>query len=129
MVREKLHGYDTEDALQTVHRVGDLEVAAARHLLSLGVAGLADEERLTSPGHHLKEAAETLGVDRVPGDHQDQRHLVINKSQRSVLQLPRQDPLAVHVCELLDLQSSLQASGYNENKMFAQALADDIELP
>ena len=119
MVGEELEGDDAQDPLQTVHRVGDLQEAPARHLLSLGVARLADEERLASPGHHLEEAAETLAVERVPGDHQDQRHLVINQRQGAVLQLPGQQSLAVHVGQLLDLQGTLQAGGVTEVELSA----------
>ena len=114
VVGEELEGDDAEDPLETVHGVGNLQEVPARHLLGLQVPGLADEERLTASGHHLEETAETLAVERVPGQHEDAGHLVVHQSQRAVLQLPGQDPLAVHVGQLLDLQGALQTGGVTE---------------
>ena len=42
-------------------------------------------------------------VDGVSGDDHDDRHRLVDEREGSVLQLPGQDPLRVHVRQLLDL--------------------------
>lgn len=52
-----------------------------------------------------------LGKEVVAGEDHDDRQVLVNKSQNTVLQLTRHDSLAVKVGNLLDLQSTLQGSG------------------
>lgn len=52
-----------------------------------------------------------LGEEVVTGEDHDDRQVLVNKSQNTVLQLTRHDSLAVKVGNLLDLQSTLQGSG------------------
>ncbi len=116
MVGEQLQGNDRQNALQTVHRVGNgqrpvavpLLLAVLRHVpLRLGVALLHDEDGVAAPGEHLLEGVDALRVDGVAHHHHDDGHRLVDQGQRAVLQLAGENALRVHVRQLLDLQGAL----------------------
>lgn len=132
MEGQELQGDDTEDSLQTVHSVRQLD-GVVGHLTDLRVVlatkddGPTLMERVTSKNisqlgkgsgvfpsacrsvrgtyrssGDLLQSILALGVAGVSHDDHDHRHVFVYKCQRAVLQLPGQDALRVHVRDLLD---------------------------
>jgi hypothetical protein len=54
---------------------------------------------------------ERLGEDVIPGKDHDNRKVLVDQSQDTVLELTRHDSLAVEVRDFLDLESTLERSG------------------
>mmetsp|Transcript_8872 Transcript_8872/g.25308 ORF Transcript_8872/g.25308 Transcript_8872/m.25308 type:complete len:300 (-) Transcript_8872:1357-2256(-) len=76
------------------------------------VVVLADkQDQPPLPGQQLLDGAPHLLPQRVPGRHHHRRHRLVDQGEGAVLQLPSEDPLAVHVAQLLHLERQLHRRG------------------
>ena len=91
-------------------------------LLNRLIALLGDHNRDSTPGPHLLNVRNDLrmqGFTAARGWHDDKHRLaLLHQGDRAVLQLAGGKPLGVQVCDLLQLQSTLQ--GYREPDVAAQ---------
>jgi len=89
MVTEQLQGYDIEQALEAVDSL--------RHADRLDILGdslvtfVAYHDGLCLAGGNLGEGGLDLGVKRVTCHDDDYGHVLVDKGERTVLQLPSED--------------------------------------
>ena len=115
VVRKKLERDDVQNPLQAVDGARNLNarttgVGLHRFLVTL----LAKQNGPASSGGDLRERVHTFLVQRVAHDDHEDGQGFVHHGQRPVLQLAGQDALGMHVGQLFDFQSPLQASGVVE---------------
>lgn len=103
---QELQGDDTEDALQTVHSMWELDgpVGISGHF---GVVLATQDDGPTRSGSDLLQSVLALSVAGIFHDDHDDWHVFVYECQRSMLQLTSQDAFWVHVGDLLDFQRPL----------------------
>ena len=102
------HELERDDVVQALE-----DIDCGRHLNLLGFAGwelwvvlVADNDGLATTGDDLLVRVQTLGEDGVACEDHDDRKVVVNERQHTVLQLTGHDSLTVQVRDLLDLQGA-----------------------
>ncbi len=89
MIRKKLKWNNVQDTLKTVHRLGDANcpILFGYTLVIL----VANDDGLSFASGNLGKSRLNLGVQRVPSHDDDHWQILINESQRTVLQLSSKD--------------------------------------
>ncbi|KAG7230253.1 hypothetical protein INR49_024357, partial [Caranx melampygus] len=103
--RQELQGNDTEDTLQTVHGLGQLNglVGILSHLRVVlttqddGPTLMARRKKTYRSGSDLLQSILALNIAGVSHDDHDDWHVFVNECQGTVFQLPSQDALRVHL--------------------------------
>eukprot|EP00128_Syssomonas_multiformis_P013859 Colp12_sorted_trinity150504_noHs@10796 len=111
MVAKKLERNDSKNTLHTVLSVGDLKNTVRELLKRLLIVFCADNNGPALAGCNLLKSVLGLGVCAVTHNDHEHGHVLVNESEGTVLKLTREDTLGVHVCKLLDLESTLKAGG------------------
>lgn len=109
VVAEQLKRDDVEQSLETINRLGHTNRLAA--LRDIQVVLVANDDRLSLASRNLRVRGLDLGVKRVLGHDDDNRHILVDESERTVLELSGEDALGVHVRDFLDLECAFQACG------------------
>lgn len=104
-VSHELQRDDVEETLEEVVGVGDLDLVGllARELL---VVGVADDDGAALAGDDLLVGVEGLGEDVIAGQDHDDRQVLVDEGEDTVLQLARHDGLAVEVGNFFDLEGA-----------------------
>lgn len=116
VVAEELERDNVEDTLETIDssRYDNCLVLSTLVLvhavLDSRVVLAADDDGSAFSGRDLGEGILDLGVERVTGHDNDDRHILINQRQRSVLELASENTFRVHVGDFLNLEGALEAS-------------------
>jgi len=104
-VSHKLERDDVVQALEDIDCRGHLDLLSLARW-ELGVVLVADNDGLATTGNDLLVRVQTLGEDGVACEDHDDRKVVVNERQHTVLQLTGHDSLTVQVRDLLDLQGA-----------------------
>ena len=102
-----MQGDDVDETLENVDVLGHLDLVCLVGR-ELGVVLVADDDWSSATGNDLLVCVERLGEDVVTGKDHDDREVLVDQSQDTVLELARHDSLAVKVRDLLDLESTLE---------------------
>lgn len=92
MEGQELQGDDTEDALQTVHSMWQLN-GLVGILTDVGVILATKDDRPARSGCDLLQSVLALAVTGVSHDDHDHRHLFVYQRQGAVLELSSQNAL------------------------------------
>ncbi len=109
VVRKELERDDSQQTLETVDGAGHTD--GLHTLLDVLVVVVANDDRLALSRCDLHERCLNLGVQRVLGHDENDGHRLVNKGKGTVLKLTGKDTFRVHVADLLDLESTLEAGG------------------
>ena len=101
---------DVDETLENVDVLGHLNLVRLVGR-ELGVVLVADDDWSSATGNDLLVGVERLGEDVVTGKDHDNRKVLVNQSQDTVLELTGHDSLAVEVRDFLDLESTLECGG------------------
>lgn len=109
MVTQQLQRNDIQNPLQAIYRLRDPD-----RLAFLGdaiIVNVAHDNRLCFPSRDLGIRRLDLGVKRILSHDDDNRHILVNEGERSVLEFSREDTLRMHVGYFLDLQCTFETRG------------------
>jgi hypothetical protein len=93
MERQELHGYNRQNALETVDRSRNLDGSFAQ-LGQLLVVFVANEQWVAAACCHLLIRVHALGLDWIVHDDHHNRHGWVDHGQRTVLELTSQNALS-----------------------------------
>jgi hypothetical protein len=89
VVTQELHGDDVQQSLQTIDSLGDPDgLHAGRNAV---IVLIADDDGLRFPCGDLGEGGLHLGVKRIPGHDNDDGHVFVDESERTVFQFSSED--------------------------------------
>jgi hypothetical protein len=90
MIAQKLEGYNVKQTLQTVHSFWYTNsLCISRDAV---VTLVAEDNRLCFAGSNLGKCRLNLGVQRILGHNNDNRHVLVDQGKRAVLELSGKDP-------------------------------------
>ncbi len=105
VITQQLQRDNVQEALQAVHCLWHADrFATAWNAL---IIFTAYDDWLCLPCGDLRERRLHLGVERILCHDDDNGHVFVNESKRSVLELSGKDAFRMHVGNFFDLQSAL----------------------